>query len=190
MKILRFLIVLLAFAGGAWGISALFVENPSTQDAASVPANADDPALNGSDYYGIDPIAVQDGALPWTVFAETGEETFERTFPDGSYTFVIKPVFKAAMDRLDGQEVRLMGYMFPLDAAEQQTRFLFGPYPPSCPFHYHVNSDQVIEVLGADSIPFTYDPIALVGRLELLRAEGDGLFYRLKEARKVKDYKL
>lgn len=180
MKHLRLPVILLALVAGAWGITRLFAEPP-------LPVAPKDETVFGQGYYGFEPLQARDGAVDWDVFAAVKEHSFERSFPDGSYTFIVKPEFTDAVRAMDGKEIRLMGYMFPLEPADQQARFLFGPYPPSCPFHYHVNSNQVIQVVADPPLTFTYDPIALTGTLRLLESE-DGLFYTFENAKLVKVY--
>ena len=73
-----------------------------------------------------------------------------------------------------------MGFMFPLEQSEKQKRFLIGPYPLSCPFHYHVGPSQVIEISSEKAIDFSFDPITIKGKLEVKYNEETGTFYYLK----------
>jgi len=77
--------------------------------------------------------------------------------------------------------------MFPLDVTEDQRLFLFGPFPMSCPYQYHVGPALVLEVHAQDHpVAFSYDPVQLTGTLELVPEDKEySVFYRLKDARKV-----
>lgn len=78
--------------------------------------------------------------------------------------------------------------MFPLDETENQKLFLFGPFPLSCPFHYHVTPSLVLEVhADKHSVKFSYDPVVMTGTLELVPDDPEySTFYRLKDAKQVK----
>ena len=80
----------------------------------------------------------------------------------------------------------MQGYMFPLNAAENQSMFLFGPFPVSCPYHYHVGPALVIEAYGREKTEFGFEPITLKGTLELVPRDDDyNVFYRLREAQSI-----
>jgi hypothetical protein len=81
-----------------------------------------------------------------------------------------------------------MVYMFPLNETEEQKLFLFGPFPLSCPFQYHVGPALVLEV-HADKNPvtFDYEAITITGTLELVPDDPEySVFYRLNNAKQVK----
>ncbi len=125
-----------------------------------------------------------EGGLAWETLARTTEISYEEKNAEGMDIAGVRPDFPADVLALDGQEVLMQGYMFPLDAAEKQAQFLFGPFPATCPYHYHVGPAMVIEVSAAEPLPFVYDPVNLRGRLELVsRDDAFNVFYRLKEAR-------
>lgn len=133
-------------------------------------------------------VDVPEGAVSWQVFGTTREIDVEGKTPDGLDFGYTKPGFQPKVTALDGQQIRIKGYMFPLDETEQQKSFLFGPFPLSCPFHYHVGPSLVMEV-HADQHPvaFSYDPVVLTGRLQLVPDDPDySTFYRLLDARVVK----
>lgn len=128
-------------------------------------------------------VTTPQGGLAWKVLAKTQEkELITGKFEDGDIISV-RPEFPDAVKSLDGKTVLMQGYMFPLEQAEKQTRFLFGPFPASCPYHYHVGPNMVIEVHAKDPITFSFDPLTLSGRLELVPADDEfNIFYRIKDA--------
>ncbi len=163
------------------------------QDGFSRASVANDADLNlddGSGYGDFEAIQAKDGAVSWDVFAAVKE--IERQQPDPTDSkmvmYTLEPQFTPAMRALNGKTVRLMGYMFPLDPAEEQSKFLFGPYPPSCGFHYHVNNNQVVEVVAQSPITFTWKPIAIEGTLNLLEKDEYNVFYRMKNATLKQSY--
>lgn len=152
----------------------------------AVPAYAisetDAPERTIADYIK-DYVDVPEGATDWKVFSATRELKIEGRDADGmDYSFV-KPEFTEAVKALDGKKIKIKGYMFPLESEDEQHLFLFGPFPVSCPFHYHVGPSLVLEVkTKGKGIRFSYDPIVVTGTLELVHEDLEtGVFYRLKD---------
>lgn len=162
----------------------------------SVPAHAITMEENGDSTmrtlmdYITDYVDVPKGGVDWKVFGATAEITVTGKTDDGYDLEYSKPDFAPEVTALDGRDITVKGFMFPLDEAEDQTLFLFGPFPLSCPFHYHVGPSLVLEV-HADRHPvrFSYDPVVLTGTLELVPFDPDynNTFYRLNDARQVKE---
>lgn len=135
-----------------------------------------------------DYIDVPKGALDWKLFGLTKEILIDTKTDDGYDLRYSQPDFPPDLKALDGQEIKIKGYMFPLEGNEKQKLFLFGPFPLTCPFQYHVGPPLVLEV-HADKHPvkFNYEPITLTGRLELVADDPDyNVFYRLNEAKQTK----
>ncbi len=153
----------------------------------AVPAHAmtetDAPERTIADYIK-DYVDVPEGAVDWKLFSTTKELKVEGRDADGmDYSFV-KPEFTKDLKALDGKKIKIKGYMFPLESEDDQKMFLFGPFPVSCPFHYHVGPSMVLEVYSkGKGIKFSYDPLVLTGVLELVPEDLEtGVFYRLKDA--------
>lgn len=132
-------------------------------------------------------VTVPEGGLAWEVLAETREVEFEGETEQGYPLFGLRPEFPEKVQALDGEKVVMQGYMFPLEQSEKQSRFLFGPFPASCPYHYHVGPSMVIEVHAQRPLDFSFDAVNLEGRLELVEMDVDfNIFYRMHEARLVR----
>jgi hypothetical protein len=93
---------------------------------------------------------------------------------------LIKPIYDDKIKKYNGETVTIMGYMFPLEESEKQRNFLIGPYPLSCPFHYHVGPSQVIEIKSNNPINFSFDPITIKGKLKIEFNEETGTFFYLE----------
>ncbi len=129
------------------------------------------------------PLEVSGDAIPWSLFAKTKElEECVKDEENGWTNCIIKPDYSEEVQALDGQEVTLMGFMFPLDETEKQKNFLIGPYPISCPFHYHVGPSQMVEVLAEESVNFSYDPVTLKGTLRVRFNQETEVFFYLEQA--------
>lgn len=94
------------------------------------------------------------------------------------------PEFAPDVEVLENKSVRLAGYMIPLGNEEKQTHFLISAWPgDGCYFHLPGGPNSVVEIQAADGFDFTYDTIAIEGRLELLRDDPYGLLYRMVDAK-------
>lgn len=133
-------------------------------------------------------VDIPPGALDWKVLGTTEETQFPTKDENGvEYTYT-KPVFPPAVKSLDGTEIMIKGYMFPLEEDDAQAHFLIGPFPVSCPYHYHVGPALVIEVkMGKGKIKYTEEPVIVKGKLALVPDDPEfGTFYRLTDTVQVK----
>jgi len=92
------------------------------------------------------------------------------------------PEFAAEIRKLDQQDVKLQGYMMPIAAGEKHDHFLLTMRPVDCPFCLSVGPEYIVEVKAKTSIKHSYEPVVLAGRLNVLRDDPYGLYYRLTEA--------
>ena len=127
-----------------------------------------------------------EGGVDWKLFSET-EDVPYKVEREGQEWEGVKPKFSAGLKNLDGKTIKMSGYMFPLDQTAKQSQFLFGPFPLSCPYHYHAPNSLIIEVHTDKPISFSYEPITLQGTLELVPEDYEyNTFYKLQSARIVK----
>lgn len=92
------------------------------------------------------------------------------------------PEFSPEVRKLDQQEVRLQGYMLPIAAGESHEHFLLTMRPPHCPFCLSVGPEYIVEVKSRSPIKHTYEPVVVAGRLNVLKDDPFGLYYRLTDA--------
>lgn len=92
------------------------------------------------------------------------------------------PQYAAAVTALDKKEVKLQGFMLPLQMGDQQSHFVLTAMPQSCAFCVPGGPEQLVEVKTKKPVAYGYDPIVLSGRLEILKDDPNGLFYRLTDA--------
>ncbi|MGB1077455.1 MAG: DUF3299 domain-containing protein, partial [Bdellovibrionales bacterium] len=124
-----------------------------------------------------------EGGVDWLVFGDTKQNPYLYTDDEGQNWEGVRPEFSDELKVLDGTEILIQGYMFPLGQDEEQEMFLLGPFPLSCPFHYHVTPNLIIEVHARTPITFSYDPINVKGVLELVPKDDEyNVFYRVKGA--------
>ena len=133
-------------------------------------------------------VDVPNGATDWRVFGTTKSVDVEGKTKDGYDSQYDKPDFPPAVKALNGKQITVKGFMFPLDETDKQKEFLFGPFPVNCPFQYHVGPNLVLEVhAGKEPVKFSYDAITLTGTLQLVDKDPENsTFYRLIDAKIVK----
>lgn len=133
-----------------------------------------------------DYVDIPAGGTDWKMFGKTKEISIETKDAEGFDVQYYRPEFPAEILALDGKEITLKGYMFPLEGSEGQSLFLFGPFPINCPFQYHVGPSLVMEVQAANPVKFDYEPLILQGTLQLVKDDPENsVFYRLIKARKL-----
>jgi uncharacterized protein len=128
-----------------------------------------------------------DGPLPGTSAAPpdvTPWDTLGKTtvlWGEDSVTTVIPPEVEA----LDGKQLKLMGFMIPIEAELPMRQFLLIEYPADCAFCAAAGTDpsRVVEVRSSAGVDWLEEQVTVSGRLEVVRNDLDGLVYRLHEAR-------
>ena len=111
--------------------------------------------------------------VSWKTLADVGEVTVKKR---------VLPRFSEQIVALDQHEVKLQGFMLPLDPGKMQKRFLLSANVPSCPFCLPGGPESLIEVLCSKPIAFSTEPIVISGTLSVLRDDPNGLWYRVKDA--------
>jgi hypothetical protein len=95
------------------------------------------------------------------------------------------PRFPKDVAALDKREVRLEGFMMPLDMGVQQKRFLLTSVAPTCGFCLPGGAEQFVEIQARTPVKYVLDPVVLSGRFVLVHDGDGGLLYRLTEATAV-----
>lgn len=92
------------------------------------------------------------------------------------------PQFDRQILALDGKDVKLHGFMLPLDVGKAQRHFLISAAPPSCPFCLPAGPEAIVEVFARDPVAYSLEPIVVNGKLTIVKADPSGLLYRLNQA--------
>ena len=124
------------------------------------------------------PAETPEGGVSWGLLETTVE--LQRTDEEGF--IVSRPEFSESVKALDGEMVKVAGWMMPLQNGEEQSHFVLLAYPPGCPFHFHAGPKQFIEV--RTTIPIqtqVWDPIIIEGTLTLTGHEETGVFYQIAD---------
>ena len=92
------------------------------------------------------------------------------------------PEFSKQLLALDQREVKLKGFMMPLEPGLAQKHFLISAQPPDCAFCMPGTAEQFAEVLAKVPVKVPSDAIVVSGTFSLVRDDSGGLLYRLTEA--------
>jgi hypothetical protein len=83
------------------------------------------------------------------------------------------------VSRLTRQDVRLVGFMLPLQPGDRQSHFLLTVTSQTCAFCVPAGPEGIVEVRAKTPVKVTFDPILIAGRFEVLRDDPLGVYYRL-----------
>jgi hypothetical protein len=83
---------------------------------------------------------------------------------------------------LNDKEVKLQGFMMPLEPGEKQKHFLISVNPQSCSFCLPAGPEGVVEVKTKTPVKFTFEPVIVSGKMSVLKDDPMGLYYRLTDA--------
>ena len=165
------LALLLGLGMTGWtGSSAAFSQEPLQQSGLIDPSQI--PSVHNTFYQ------VPEGVVSWDVLGQLDV----RTEVVGPLQAIFHTEYSPDIKALDDEDVKLMGFLFPLEGKLEHERFLLTAWPPSCPFCLPAGPTQMIEVFCAEPITFTDGAILVGGRFELLHDDPSGLYYRLHEA--------
>jgi hypothetical protein len=81
--------------------------------------------------------------------------------------------------KLDRQDVKIVGFMLPLQTGERQSHFLLTVTSQTCAFCVPAGPEGIVEVRTKTPVRVTFDPVVIAGRLEVLRDDPLGVYYRL-----------
>jgi hypothetical protein len=92
------------------------------------------------------------------------------------------PQFSAAISALDKKEVKVQGFMMPLQMGDKQSHFVLTAMPQSCAFCLPGGPESMVEVKSKTPVKYTFEPVVLSGKLAILKDDPTGVFYRLTDA--------
>ena len=93
-----------------------------------------------------------------------------------------QPQFSAGVAALDAKEVKVQGFMMPLEMGDKQSHFILSATPQSCSFCMPGGPESLVEVKTRKPIAYGFEPVVLTGKLAVLKDDPTGVFYRLTDA--------
>ena len=95
------------------------------------------------------------------------------------------PQFSKDVLGLDKHQVRVQGFLIPLDMGDKQKHFLLSAVPPHCPFCMPAGPDAMVEVLAKTPVSYGFEPVVVAGKFAVLKDDPAGMLYRMTEAEAV-----
>jgi len=117
------------------------------------------------------------GVLPWSLLGAVKVVPVRDRFV---------PEFPASVQRLHRQAVKVQGFMMPLEPGEGQKHFLLTVTPQTCAFCIPAGPEGIVEVRTKRPVKVTFEPVVVSGRLEVLKDDPMGVFYRISDGEPVK----
>jgi len=127
----------------------------------------------GADPAAFKPLAERKDVVSWKLLAQVELVKLKDRYA---------PQYAAAVTALDRRDVKLQGFMMPLQMGDKQSHFVLTAMPQSCAFCMPGGPEQMVEVKAKRPLAYGFEPIVLSGKLEVLKDDPNGLFYRLTDA--------
>jgi uncharacterized protein len=95
------------------------------------------------------------------------------------------PQFSRDIMGLDKKDIRVQGFIIPLDMGDKQKHFLLSAVPPHCPFCLPAGPDSIVEVMAKKPLAYGFEAIVVAGRFAVLKDDPAGVLYRMTDAEPV-----
>jgi len=141
--------------------------------AFAVPALAQHQAPPGADPNQFKPLPERKDVVSWKTLSQV-----ELVKQKDRYV----PQFAKDVSALDQKEVKVQGFMMPLQVGDKQSHFVLTAMPQSCAFCLPGGPESMVEVKSKTPVKYTFDAVVLTGKLTVLKDDPTGIFYRLTDA--------
>ena len=111
----------------------------------------------------------------WTLFAKV-KVSFNQN--RGTYS----AVFSEDVKKLDGQPIKISGFMLPLEATDTFKHFLLSKRTPTCPYCPPGEPNEILEVYTAQPVAYEENLSVFEGTFALAEDKEAGIFLTLKDA--------
>ena len=92
------------------------------------------------------------------------------------------PQFSKDVAALDQKEVKVQGFMMPLQVGDKQSHFVLSAMPQSCAFCLPAGPEGMVEVKTKTPVKYTFEAVVVSGKLSVLKDDPTGVFYRIIDA--------
>jgi hypothetical protein len=139
----------------------------------ALPAVAQHQMPQGADPNQFKPLADRNDVLSWKTLSQV-----ELVKQKDRYV----PQFAKDVAALDQKQVKVQGFMMPLQTGDKQSHFVLTAMPPTCSFCLPGGPESMVEVKSKTPVKYTFEPVVLTGKLAILKDDPTGVFYRLTDA--------
>jgi hypothetical protein len=143
----------------------------------ALPALAQHQMPQGADPSAFKPLPERKDVLSWRTLAQVElVKTKDRYVPQ----------FASSVTSLDQKQVKVQGFMLPLQMGDKQSHFVLAAMPQTCSFCMPGGPESMVEVKTKAPVKYTFDAVVLSGKLTVLKDDPTGIFYRLTDAEPTK----
>ena len=141
--------------------------------ASAVPAIAQHQVPPGADPNQFQPLPERKDVVSWKTLSQV-----ELVKQKDRYV----PQFAKDVSALDQKEIKVQGFMMPLEVGDKQSHFVLTAMPQSCAFCLPGGPESMVEVKSKTPVKYTFDAVVVTGKLTVLKDDPTGIFYRLSDA--------
>ena len=94
----------------------------------------------------------------------------------------LRAEFAKDVAALDQKQVKVQGFIMPLQMGDKQSHFVLTAMPQTCAFCLPGGPESMVEVKSKTPVKYTFEPVVLTGKLSVLKDDPTGVFYRLTDA--------
>ena len=123
------------------------------------------------------PLVERKDVVSWKTFAEVEIVKMKDRYV---------PQFAQSVASLDQKEVKVQGFMMPLQVGDKQSHFVLSALPVTCSFCMPGGPEALVEVKTKQPLKYTFDPVIVSGKLSVLKDDPTGVFYRITDAVQAK----
>jgi len=131
----------------------------------------------GVDPNSFKPLGERGDVVPWRILAQVGVVKQNNRYV---------PQFSQNVTALDNKDVKIQGFMMPLEMGDKQSHFILSSMPQTCPFCMPGGPESLVEVKMKKPLAYGMEPVVITGKLAVLKDDPTGVFYRLTDAVAVK----
>lgn len=121
----------------------------------------------------IPPLPRREDVVAWSLLTDVKTRVLDKR---------VVPVYPAEVRALHQRQLKLHGFMLPLDPGESQRHFLLTSVPLTCAFCTPGGAESMVEVRTRTPVKYREDAVVVEGRFHVLDNDPYGLYYRLTEA--------
>ena len=145
--------------------------------ALAFPALAQHEAPPGMDPSQFKPLVERKDLVSWQTFAQVDIVKMKDRYV---------PQFAQSVASLDQKEVKVQGFMMPLEVGDKQSHFVLSALPVTCSFCMPGGPEALVEVKTRQPVKYSFDPVIVSGKLSVLKDDPTGVFYRITDAVQAK----
>ena len=145
--------------------------------ALAFPALAQHEAPPGMDPSQFKPLVERKDLVSWQTFAQVEIVKMQDRYV---------PQFAQSVASLDQKEVKVQGFMMPLEVGDKQSHFVLSALPVTCSFCMPGGPEALVEVKTKQPVKYSFDAIVVSGKLSVLKDDPTGVFYRITDAVQAK----